>query len=575
MRSAEKSNLADFLDFETTQVVDKFLQSGKADISALLLPISEMPGCDFILFRIGDNPEKFSAKLREYLKNSKKNNPGDELDLLLGDAFADVMKSEAPRALNWRDLLVTLAARSDFFRNYLFALRLEKKDVRFLADWNWAIELGQQFRKKFWLKENLMRRRGLAKGWSAGFTLNLDRFALDLTEIIAKRGFSPHLYGRLAETESIERILARAGENNAVIVGDPGVGKKTIAQALAKKILDGDTLPSLAHKRVLELDIGAILAGAASEHEVEGRLKAVLNDAVSAGNVILLIDEIHSMFEKNPAPGTVNAAELLLPYLNSSSIQIIGLTTYAGYQGTIAKNGSLLRSFEKVEIHETSKENVFKILEEVVPQIEAHDQVLILYQAMRQAVEMTDRYIKNVPFPEKAISVLQQAAVLARSKRKSSQVTPEDIEEVIHQKTEIPVGKIALAEKEILLDLEKILHRKVIGQEDAILAISSAMRRARSGISSEKKPIGSFLFLGPTGVGKTETAKALASVYFGSEKRLNRFDMSEYQRQDSIHRIIGHDDEGGQLTTAIMENPFSLLLLDEIEKAHPDILNLF
>ncbi|OGE88255.1 MAG: hypothetical protein A2722_01735 [Candidatus Doudnabacteria bacterium RIFCSPHIGHO2_01_FULL_50_11] len=216
-----------------------------------------------------------------------------------------------------------------------------------------------------------------------------------------------------------------------------------------------------------------------------------------------------------------------------------------------------------------------EMLKEVVPQIETHNQVLILYQSMRSAVQLADRYIKTVPFPEKAIDLLQEAAVYAQTKGRSSVVRPEHVEEVVHIKTDIPVGKVALAEKEILLELERILHRKIIGQDEAIIAVANALRRSRSGITSEKKPIGSFLFLGPTGVGKTETAKALAEVYFGSQKRMIRFDMSEYQQPDSVERLIGQGEIRGQLTTQVMEAPFSLLLFDEVEKAHPKILDLF
>lgn len=575
MVDENETNLANLLDFEAGKAVGEFQSSAYRDISAFLFPILKTQKAHFVFFRIGQNPESVKEALENYLRATSKENLEEELLLLLEEAWQEIRKQGSVRPISWRDLLIALCARSDFLRRFLFDLKLEKKDIAALCVWQWGVELAEEQQKKFWTRENLMRTRGVGKGWAAGYTVNLDKYANDVTEVIARKGLGAHLYGRKTETEAIERILARAGENNAVAVGEAGVGKKTIVYALAQKILYGETLPALAHKRVLELDVGAVLAGTGTEREVEGRLKLLLNEAGRAGNVILLIDEIHTLFQPRAAAGTINATELLLPYLSSASLQVVGLTTYEGYHETIAKNPSLLKSFEKVEVHEPSKTEVLPILWYVVPKIEAHDQVLILYQAIKRAIDLADRYIKDVPFPEKAIDVLQEASVYAQSHDRSSTVTQEHVEEVVHQRTEIPVGKIALAEREVLLDLEKILHRRVIGQDEAIVAVANALRRARSGIASEKKPIGVFLFLGPTGVGKTETAKALASVYFGSEARMIRFDMSEYQLPNALDRLIGSGEDRGQLTTAVIENPFSLLLLDEIEKAHPNILNLF
>ncbi|MDP2933372.1 MAG: ATP-dependent Clp protease ATP-binding subunit [bacterium] len=570
-----EENLANYLDFVTTGIFDRYINSGNGDLSVLLLEIVRTPGAQFVLYRMGVAPQQFESELKNYLGETPKPFDPEAVRLFLEDALDEKNKNGQSGAVTWRDLMLALCVNSEFFRRFIFDAHLEKQDIKRILDWQAELEAEHEEKRKFWTYENLMRSRGIGKDWSWGYTINLDNYATDVSILLLRRGFAPRLYGREKETEAVERILARAGENNVILVGEEGVGRRTIAHALAKKIINGQTLAQLAHKRVLELDVGAVLANSASEHEVEGRLKLILNEAVRAGNVILLIEEVHSLFDSSRSTGTINATEILLPYLNSSLFQVIGITSHRGYNDTIARNSSLTKVFAKVEVKEPSKENVFEILHDVVPQIEAHSQVLILYQAIKEAINLSDRYIKNVPFPAKTIDVLQEAAVYAQTKARSPVVTASHVEEVVHRKTDIPVGKIALAEKDVLLNLESILHRKVIGQEDAILAISNAMRRARSGIASEKKPIGSFLFLGPTGVGKTETAKALASVYFGSEKRMIRFDMSEYQQPDSIRRLIGYDQEAGQLTTAIMEHPFSLLLLDEIEKSHPNILNLF
>ncbi|PIR97108.1 MAG: hypothetical protein COT91_03330 [Candidatus Doudnabacteria bacterium CG10_big_fil_rev_8_21_14_0_10_41_10] len=570
-----EDNLACYLDFLSAKTIESYQKSSRHDISALLFSMLKNKQVDFILYRIGINPKTFEEHLKNYLKYQKFETQNEEFIVFLEDALQEARDSRNENIITWRDLLVSLSAHSKFFNKFLFNEKLEKGDIRRLASWQWRMEEDFEKTKKFWSKENLMGRRGIAKDWAAGYTVQLDKYARDVTYAIAKRGFSAHLYGRKNETDAIERILARAGENNVVLVGEAGVGKKTIAYALSKRILDGKVLPSLAHKRVLELDIGSVLAGSGSSHEVELKLKNVLNDAVSAGNVILLIDEIHSIFSRDAGAGQINATELFLPYLSSPNFQVIGMTDFKNYQRTFGSNPSLVKDFEKVEIHEPQVDDVISILEDAVPQIEAHSQVLVTYQAMVDSAKLSDRYIKDVPFPEKALDVLEEAAIYAKADRKSSLVTSGDVEEVVYRRTEIPVGKIAMAEKEVLLDLEKVLHRKVIGQSEAITAVANALRRSRSGIASEKKPIGSFLFLGPTGVGKTETAKALASTYFGSVKSMLRFDMSEFQQADSVKRLLGDGAEPGQLTTAIIDNPFSLLLLDEIEKADSNILNLF
>ncbi len=298
-------------------------------------------------------------------------------------------------------------------------------------------------------------------------------------------------------------------------------------------------------------------------------------DAVRAGNVILFIENIHTLFDSSQAAGVIDASEILLPFLMSANVQVVGTTTPSDYHKTIANDSGLSQALEKISIEEPSKENVYKILRDIVPHIEAYNGVWVLFQAIRGVVELSDRYIKNVPFPEKAIDLLQESAVYTTAKRHSSVVEITDVEAVLESRTGVPVGVSTADERQKLLSLEEDLHKQVIGQDDAITAIANAMRRARSGISSDKKPIGGFLFIGPTGVGKTETAKALSEIYFGSEDKMIRFDMSEYQNESSINRLIGYGNVGGLLTTQIIDNPFSLILLDEIEKAHPKILDLF
>ncbi len=565
-----EENLAEYLDYQALNVVAAYHGD---ELSALLLPLLMVPGMDFVLARIGTTPREFRRALLEYLRSSLPPAAGEQLPDFLRSCLEDRRARSLPLLLSWRDLFYGLASHSPFLARFLLDARLEVSDVRTLLAWQEENEAERARRRRFWSRYNLMRTRSIGRSWASGYAPNLEKYAVEVNKY-AGRGFSPHLYGRRSETEAVERILARDGKNNVILVGDAGVGKLLTVSALAERIALGSALAAISHKRVLQLQVGALTAGLTDENEIEAALQAVLDDAVRAGNIILLIENIQDLFDNSHAVGTVDATQVLLPYLASARLQIIGLTTYEGYHESIAAHADLARLFEKVELREPTKENVYAILRDIIPRIEAHDRVWILYQAVRAAVELSDRYIKNVPFPEKAIDLLQEAAVLASAKG-GSLVTAAHVEEVVRTKTHIPIGEIGREEQDVLLNLESALHARVIGQDEAISAIANALRRARSGISSAKKPIGSFLFFGPTGVGKTETAKALAAAYFGSEKRMARFDMSEYQYPDSIHRLIGHDSERGILTTEIMDHPFSLLLLDEIEKAHPDILNVF
>ncbi len=561
-------NLADYLDYGALSVASRY---GGGALETLLLPMLEREGMPFVLSRIGMSPKTFRAAVAGYLSRAQSANA--DLASFLQACLDDRAAQKRAPMLSWRDLFAGLARTSPFLSQLLIDLKLEASDLESVLGWEAEIEALRERRRRYWSRENLMRTKSLGQSWSSGYTPRLEHYAVEVNRY-AGEGYAPHLYGRMRETEEIERVLARDGRNNVVLVGQEGVGKSVAVSALAERIALGDVLGAIAHKRVLELRVATLIAGA-EPGEVEARFESVLGEAVRAGNVILLIDDIHTLFDPSGAPGTIDATKLLLPFLSSARLQVIGLTTFEGYHAAIVKHPDLLRLFEKVEIAEPAREDVYAILRDVVPQIEAHDGVWFLFQAIKAAVTLSDRYIKNAPFPEKAIGLLQEAAVFAQTKSASSVVSASDVEAVVGQKTNVPVGDVAQGECEILLNLEAKLHARVVGQDEAIAAIASAMRRARSGLSSGKRPIGSFLFLGPTGVGKTETAKALADAYFGSEKRMLRFDMSEYQQPDSVNRLIGQGDEPGALTTAILDYPFSLILLDELEKAHRDVLNIF
>ena len=429
--------------------------------------------------------------------------------------------------------------------------------------------------KGFWLRENLITRPGIGKDWAYGYTLNLDRFCLDLG-LPQARKFKSYLIGREKDIEIIERVLARAEENNILVVGEPGTGRKTVIRGFADFVYQGKVLPPLKHKRVLMLDIGAAIAGLSTSGEIENRLRLIFNEAVAAGNIILVIDEFHNFIGTQTGLGKIDISGVLMPYLSSKNIQLIGIVTYEGLHKNIEANPSLLKFFEKVEIKEPDEKNSLLILEDIVPRLEERIGIRVTYKALKEIVTKAIQYFADVPMPERAIDLLDESLLYVATKTSDKTLKVEHVDLILSEKTEIPIGKISQEEKEKLAKLEDVLHLRIINQEEAVKGVASAMRRARLGIGEKRKPIGSFLFLGPTGVGKTETAKALTEAYFGQEERMIRLDMSEYQNIYDLSRLIGTTKgEPGYLTTQIREDPFSLLLLDEIEKAHANILNLF
>ena len=318
----------------------------------------------------------------------------------------------------------------------------------------------------------------------------------------------------------------------------------------------------------------ALLSQFENVEEVESVLDKIFQEVVFAGNIILVIDEFHNYIAQEPRPGVVDISGVIGRYLHLPQFQIIAIATYEGLHRYIEKNPSILSLFEKVEVSEVSPERTLLILISLVPLLEKKYKVFISYPALRDVVSLCDRYLAGLSFPEKAIKVLDQTVVYVAS-AKEKIVLPKHVAKIITQKTEIPVGEITQKESSVLLNLEKLIHQRIINQDMAVKEIATALRRARSNITVRKGPMGVFLFLGPTGVGKTETSKALAQFYFGDEERMIRLDMSEFQSIKDIPRLIGSEQEIGLLTKPVQENPFSLVLLDEIEKAHPNVLNLF
>lgn len=470
-------------------------------------------------------------------------------------------------------------------------------------------------------------------------TQTLDSLARDLTKQAAKGEIDP-IVGRDLEIRRITQILSRRTKNNPVLVGEAGVGKTAIAEGLAQRIAQNQVPPVLQNKRLMSLDMGSLVAGTKYRGEFEDRMKKIINEIYHDGNVILFIDELHTLIGAGSAEGAVDASNLLKPALSRGELQTIGATTLDEYQKHIEKDPALERRFASVRVKQPTADESYKILKGLNERYESHHGVTITEEALQEAVKLSTRYITDRQLPDKAIDLVDEAAAKVRIdqsvgetalheeseklkqlfqekdeliqnqkfeeaakirkqevkqqnkvqklivkqqedlENKTASVSAEDIADVVAQWTGIPVKEMKLEESQRLLQLEENLHERVIGQEDAVKAVSKAIRRARSGLKDPKRPIGSFIFLGPTGVGKTELAKTVAENLFGSEEDLIRIDMSEFMEKHTTSRLAGSPpgyvgyDEGGQLTEKIRNNPYSVVLFDEIEKAHPDVFNM-
>ncbi len=472
------------------------------------------------------------------------------------------------------DIITALVKVEPHLKQIIIESDIDEEDFEKINDWLERIYLKIQKDKQFWSYENLLKLGSLGKDWTAGYTPTLDSYSIDWTDIVKRRGFED-IIGHKEKVSQIERILSKKDAGNALIIGEPGVGRKNIIHGVIKKSLVGQSLPNVNNNRFIELDIVSLSSTTTSFEQMEKTLEQCFREVSNAGNVILIINDFHDFLGGKEKAGVVDVSGIIGPYLNSPTFKTICLTSYAGLHQYIENKPSLLAQFQRIEVEEMGTEETLKILENDVFKLEAKHQKFISFNSLKETIIVCEKYISNYPFPQKAINLLEEAVIYSGRDTETNIVLPEHIDNMISEKTKIPVGKIRSKEKEILLDLEEILHKRVVGQEEAINEISSALRRARTGVQTRKGPMGSFLFLGPTGVGKTETAKALAETYFNSEEKMVRIDMSEFQRIDDIPRLLGSEKQPGILTSQVSENPFSLVLLDEIEKANPDILNVF
>lgn len=481
--------------------------------------------------------------------------------------------------------------------------------------------------------------RGAFEAQASSSDSVLKEFGTDLTKK-AREGKLDPVIGRAGEIERVMQILSRRQKNNPLLIGEPGVGKTAVAEGLAQLIVSNQVPDILRDKRLITLDISALVAGSKYRGEFEERLKKCIKEVQDEGDVILFIDEIHTLIGAGSAEGSIDAAAILKPPLSRGEIQVIGATTIDEYRKHLEKDSALERRFQPITVGEPNEEQALRIMEGLRDRYEAHHQVHFTDEALQAAVQLSDRYIQDRFLPDKAIDVIDEAGARMRirnmtlpkelrelddelrrlrsekdeaiasqdferaaslrdeesqlrskrieaekkweedAQKSINQVGVEDIADVISMTTGVPVSNLTEAETEKLLRMESVLHERLVGQEEAVTALSKAIRRSRSGLKDPKRPAGSFIFLGPSGVGKTELSKALAEFLFNSEDALLSFDMSEYMEKHSVSRLVGSPpgyvgfDEGGQLTKAVRQRPYSVVLFDEIEKAHPDVFNI-
>lgn len=453
--------------------------------------------------------------------------------------------------------------RDKFVESHLEDLG-DKDNVLHVTDWFNRSEDERKRKSRFWTKENLMEIPGIGRDWTYGYTIILDKLTYDLS----KENFPlENLVGRKDQIDQLQRELSKEESNNVLLVGEPGVGRRTITIGLAKLIFEGKSFENLLLKRALLLDVHQIVDSNSSE--TQKNMVSVLEEAKKAGNIILVIPSI----EEFVASTKVDLSDIFYEHLQAGNLQLIGITDPTSYQKFFLRNPKLLKIFEKIDVSEISGEDALEVLENLAINLERKYKLTVSYEALFEIIKESEDLITDIPFPEKAIDLLHESLVFAKTLGRE-RLEKKDIDKVISEKTKLPLGEITNVEKVQLEDLEATLHKRVIGQDLAVTAISQALRRKRAGVRTGKSPIGTFLFVGPTGVGKTETAKALAQVYFGDEERMIRLDMSEFQREGDIEKLIGGENVG-ILSSQIRQNPFAVLLLDEFEKADPKIINIF
>lgn len=545
----------------------------------LLLALEKMPEVSTGFSRLGIPAREFRKNLAQSLRNL-----GRDHDNAHPNLISQLPTLAFEEAVNFGEIAVSPASL------FLGVLKIESEHLsEVFAKFNFSREdfvnaiifgrlargLGKKIQQQIAAAEGTRKipHRVMNRAWTARPTEYLDSVSEDLTAL-SRAGLIGFLVGHEKEYEALLNVLSREAKNNALLLGQAGAGKETIVEHLAYEITRDEVPPKLFDKRLMRVHISSVTSGAKTAGEIQGRFERLLNEALTAGNVILYFPDIHNL--KLTTEGGLDAFQGLKPVFSSSAIPTIGTSTQQDFRQIIERDQSFLGLFDTIRVEELSEEETVRFLTYQSYLLESKWQILISYPAIKQAAKLAKRFLREKPLPSSALDLLQEALADAKNKNRKT-LGAKDISDLVSQKVKVPVEIAGGREAEVLLDLENRIHSRLINQEAAVKSVSGAMRQYRAGLSREKGPIATFLFVGPTGVGKTELSKTLAEIYFGGEEEMVRFDMGEYQDPKSVWNFVGSPDGQipGNLTEAIKRKPFAVLLFDEFEKAHPDVLELF
>jgi len=531
-----------------------------------------------IMARLGVNVSDMYKKMgkamsREGLESGSGLDFGTEANRILFYAFEEAKNMKRDR-VDVMEMLTAIIHHDHWANEIFYDMEIEDKMVSDVVEW---VHIQKRLRKHYleWSKKASHKPKGVMdRAMTARPSPLLQSMSSDYTAIAGSGGFFP-MIGRQKEMDQVMRVL-RERTGNIMLVGPPGVGKTTILEGLAELMASEDVPTELQDKRLVVLDPGGLIADAKGVGGVEGRINTIIREILMAGNIVLGIEDIHHLVNMKSGSGSEDVASILMNSLSRGQVKVVATTTSQEYQDFISQRGPFIRRFQMVKFEEMSQDDSVLVLEARAGSVEYKNKVFFSYDAIRACVHFTAQFMQDRYLPAKAIDIMGEVASFVQGAKGDNQiVSKEDVAQVIADKTNVQVTAITQSERSKLLNLEGLMHERVVGQDEAVKAVASALRRAREGLRDPNRPIANLLFLGPTGVGKTETAKAIAEVYFGNENNMIRLDMSEYQDVSSMRKLIGGTDKQGHLTEAVRQKPFSLLLLDELEKAHPDVLNLF